>query len=105
DYTFASFIDKQMNVSPKANGTGTILAGRNLVEYYANPSNFEEGTPGYYQFLVLTERVKPDSNELNNKILYNKGSLKGTGEAFVRAGRDFGINEIYLISHALHETG
>ena len=38
--------------------------------------------------------------------MYNgKGILEGKGSAFIEAGRKHGINEIYLISHALLETG
>lgn len=38
-------------------------------------------------------------------FLAGKGILDGMGQAFIDAGNLHGINEIYLISHALHETG
>lgn len=43
--------------------------------------------------------------EINQKILYNKGILKDRGRAFVDASFKYNINEVYLISHALLETG
>src|SRR5699024_9793668 len=34
-----------------------------------------------------------------------KGILSGQADAFIKAGQQYGINDIYLISHALLETG
>ncbi len=104
DFTFSSFVDSLMTKTPKANGTGTVAAGRNLVEYYANPSNFPSDSTGHLQFVKLTQSVNVNAKELNEKVLAGKGSLKETGSAFVEAGKEYGINEVYLITHALHET-
>jgi mannosyl-glycoprotein endo-beta-N-acetylglucosaminidase len=72
---------------------------------YLNPNNFSRDSKDYYQFLVLSESAGIPVQDLNNKILFNKGILKGKGQAFIDAGLMYGINEIYLISHALLETG
>src|SRR5690606_23424240 len=45
------------------------------------------------------------AKEVNEKILNNKGNLTGMAQAFIDAGRQYNINEAYLIAHALHETG
>ncbi|WP_169802517.1 peptidoglycan-binding protein [Alkalihalobacillus trypoxylicola] len=57
-----------------------------------------------FQHLRLDSSVGVASSELN-KVIQGKGILSGQGQAFINGGRIHGINEIYLISHALHETG
>ena len=105
NYSFSRMVDIQLTRTPKADGAGNIAAGRNLIEYYANPSNFREGEDGFYQFLVLTSPAGLDVNEVNRVILdRSKGTLAGTAAAFVEAGQRYGVNEAYLIAHALHET-
>lgn len=78
---------------------------RNDVEYYMNPSNFPKGSTEYFQFLKLSESAGLNVNEVNSKILNGKGILQGKASSFVDAGTRYGINEVYLISHALLETG
>jgi mannosyl-glycoprotein endo-beta-N-acetylglucosaminidase len=76
------------------------------VEYYLNPNNFPADSTQYFQFLKLSKPANIDVNEVNNKILNStKGSLSGTAAAFAEAARLYNINELYLIAHALHETG
>lgn len=57
-----------------------------------------------FQFLDLRGGTGITPEELN-KVLQGKGILHGQGEAFVEASRLHDINEIYLVSHALLETG
>lgn len=80
-------------------------ATRSDVEYYINPNNFNKESSQYYQFLVLSESAGLNSTEVNNKILAGKGILDNKAAAFIEAGEKHGINEIYLIAHALLETG
>ncbi|MFC0559260.1 cell wall-binding repeat-containing protein [Halalkalibacter alkalisediminis] len=75
------------------------------IEYYLNPNNFEPSSNPFFQFLKLSESAGLNAKELNDKILFDKGALKGTGQAFINAGNTHKVNEIYLISHALLETG
>ncbi|NIK11814.1 SH3 domain-containing protein [Alkalibacillus almallahensis] len=106
DVTFDSAVDIQMKYgNPKYDGAGAVSADRANVEYYLNPSNFKEGTSGYLQFMLLDETTSYTVNELNTNFLSGKGILQGTGEAFKKAGKDYNVNELYLIAHALHETG
>lgn len=40
-----------------------------------------------------------------NNLLKGCGVLENQGQAFSQAAKQYGLNEIYLISHALLETG
>ncbi|MDW4207340.1 GW dipeptide domain-containing protein [Staphylococcus saprophyticus] len=57
-----------------------------------------------YQFLRLDKSQNISSADLD-KLLVGKGILEGQGEAFSEAAKAYNINEVYLISHALLETG
>lgn len=72
---------------------------------YLDPSRFSRDSKEYFQFLVLSERAKVPVDDINTKILADKGILAGKGQAFIDAANLYHINEIYLISHALLETG
>ncbi|WP_281258865.1 SH3 domain-containing protein [Planomicrobium soli] len=106
---FKNVVDIQMNLSdpPQVSRTtgGWMNASRSQVEYYANPANFKENTTNYYQFLVLSQPAGLNANEVNQKILFNHGILTGKAQAFIDAGKKYNVNEAYLISHALLETG
>ena len=56
-----------------------------------------------YQFLCL-DRPQNLSVASLNQLLKGKGVLENQGQAFSQAATS-GINEIYLIAHALIETG
>ncbi|MGB4588332.1 MAG: SH3 domain-containing protein [Clostridiaceae bacterium] len=58
----------------------------------------------FYQFLTLSGSSAVPVTELGN-LLANKGILSGKEECFKKASIDYNINEIYLVSHALLETG
>lgn len=57
-----------------------------------------------YQFLRLDKSQDISETDLN-KLLQGKGVLEGQGAAFKEAAKTYNINEVYLISHALLETG
>jgi len=57
-----------------------------------------------YQFLRLDKSQDISATNLN-KLLQGKGILEGQGAAFKEAAKTYNINEVYLISHALLETG
>ena len=60
---------------------------------------------GIFQFLLLSETAGIPAVEINRHILAGKGSLEGMAEAFIEGARLHNINEVFLISLALHETG
>ncbi|MBD1221407.1 SH3 domain-containing protein [Virgibacillus halodenitrificans] len=107
DISFSSLLDKQMNVGPKADGRGIFYASRELVAYYANPNNFVEKSSSYLQFLDLSQTAGLSVQEVYNKVLKGKGVFSGIdqAQAFIDARKKYNINEVYLIAHALHETG
>jgi beta-N-acetylglucosaminidase len=75
------------------------------VEPYLNPDNFSINNKDYFQFLKLSQTANINASEVNSKILKGKGILDGKGQAFVDAAKKYNINELYLISHSLLETG
>ncbi|WP_299087026.1 SH3 domain-containing protein [uncultured Metabacillus sp.] len=75
------------------------------VHYYLNPNNFLSSTVDSLQFLKLSVPANLVASEVNERILAGKGSLEGLASAFITAGETYHVNEIYLISHALLETG
>ncbi|WP_289890282.1 SH3 domain-containing protein [Virgibacillus pantothenticus] len=105
NYSFKDMIDIQVTKTPKVDGAGKYIASRSLVEYYANPNNFSKESSDYLQFLKLSENASLNSNEINRKVLHNKGNLSGQANSFIQAGNKYGVNEVYLMAHALHETG
>ncbi len=74
------------------------------VHYYLNPNNFLNDNRQKFQFLDLTMPSGVSAVTLNS-YLKGKGTLANQGQAFIDAGRQHGINDVYLISHATLETG
>jgi mannosyl-glycoprotein endo-beta-N-acetylglucosaminidase len=105
DLSLDDAIAEQMNANPKADGAGKIKATEDQVAYYINPNNFAQSSSEYYQFLILSSYAGTSANELNNSILAGKGVLDGEGQAFITAAKTYNINELYLISHSILETG
>ncbi|WP_053597757.1 PA14 domain-containing protein [Bacillus sp. FJAT-18017] len=75
------------------------------ISYYLNPNTFPLESRQSYQFIKLSQPAESDPNEVNQKVLASKGVLTAKASVFLQAGRSYNINEIYLIAHALHETG
>lgn len=69
-----------------------------------DPTQFSKDSSQYFQFLDLSASANVTATELN-KVLNGKGILNNQGNAFVEAGKQHGVNEVYLLSHALLETG
>lgn len=75
----------------------------------ADPLKVDRQSSAYYQFLDLSQSTGATAATLN-KILATKGifgkcSTGSCGQAFIDAGAKYSLNEAYLISHALLETG
>ncbi|WP_148357837.1 SH3 domain-containing protein [Peribacillus simplex] len=75
------------------------------IEYNLNPINFVNDPIDSFQFVKLSQVTSMNVSEVNNRILSGKGILQGQAATFTAAGEKYGVNEIYLISHALLETG
>lgn len=80
-------------------------ASEALTQYYTNPKNFDKDSSDYFQFMKLSSSSEVSTDQLNDEILQGKGELEGKAKEFKQASEKQDINEIYLISHALHETG
>ena len=74
-------------------------ATRSDTRLYLDPTNHDE-----FQHLDLSTPAGATAAELN-AYLKGKGILEGMGQAFIDASRTHHINELYLVSHALLETG
>ncbi|CAH0233039.1 Beta-N-acetylglucosaminidase [Peribacillus sp. Bi96] len=75
------------------------------IRYNLNPDNFVNDPVHSYQFVKLSQVTNMNVSEVNDRILSGKGILQGKAATFTSAGEKYGVNEIYLISHALLETG
>nr|WP_317331486.1 SH3 domain-containing protein [uncultured Romboutsia sp.] len=82
------------------------------LEYYLNPQNFTNSDKGMMQFLRLdTYKGGISESELNsylnslpkingkNTVFYNQG------KTFINAAQKYNIDLVYLVSHAMWETG
>ncbi len=74
------------------------------VRRFMDPRNFKPNTPAYFQFMRLDKPMGLSATQIN-QMLKGKGALEGQGAAFKRAAEVNGLNEVYLVAHALHETG
>ncbi|MCF2648256.1 glucosaminidase domain-containing protein [Niallia sp. Sow4_A1] len=74
------------------------------VKYYLDPTNFSSDNVQRFQFMDLTKSSEVPVSILN-QYLKGKGILEGQGQAFIDAGKKYGINEVYLMAHTLLETG
>ncbi|MFC4025034.1 peptidoglycan-binding protein [Oceanobacillus longus] len=81
-----------------------VNASKDDVLYYLDPTNFLDEAQQRFQFLNLS-RVSSASEILLNEYLQGKGILRGHGQTFIEASLLHGVNDIYLLSHALLETG
>ncbi|WP_426366471.1 glucosaminidase domain-containing protein [Mammaliicoccus lentus] len=108
-YTLDEAVDIQMALK---NGTepkkvlpsGVRKATRAEVKDAMDTSKYIDDPVQKYQFLDLNQSQNIPVSKLN-ELLRGKGILENQGEAFSEAAKSVGVNEIYLISHALLETG
>lgn len=84
--------------------TQWVHAGPKDVLYYLNPNNFIKDEKQMLQFLDLSKPSGATKNTLNT-FLQGKGTLSGRGKAFIDAGKKHKINDVYLLSHSVLETG
>lgn len=80
-------------------------ASRDMVAYAMNPNNFKSDEEAIYQFLVLSGQSGLTEQKINSTILQNKGVLTRQAKAFLQASHKHRVNDVYLLAHALLETG
>lgn len=106
------FYDVSLAEAVRIENNGSWIVGNDVgnkateadLATYMDPANFPQGTSGFFQFLVLTQPLGVSVATLDAQLA-GKGVLEGQGRAFHDAAYAYGINEAYLVSHALHETG
>ena len=97
-------IQLQMSGMPVISKNGAwVSANTNEIRQYCSPN--KSNIDNYkYQFLDLSMPSGIDEKVLGS-FLQNKGILKGKEKIFIEAGKRYNVNEIYLVAHALLETG
>lgn len=74
-----------------------------------NPDQYGYEDDEFYQFAVLNKGYsgKVTAAQLNAFIAQHgaDGKLAGMGQAFIDAAHTYGTNEVYLLSHAILESG
>ncbi|MBF0773057.1 hypothetical protein E4T86_03340 [Mammaliicoccus sciuri] len=108
-YTLDQAVDIQMALRngsepKKVLASGIRNATRAEVKDAMDTSKYVNDPIQKYQFLDLNKSQNISATKLN-ELLHGKGILENQGNAFSQAAKAVGINEIYLISHALLETG
>ncbi len=108
-YTLDQAVDIQMALRngtepKKVLASGIRNATRAEVKDAMDTSKYVNDPVQKYQFLDLNKSQNISVTKLND-LLRGKGILENQGSAFSQAAKAVGINEIYLISHALLETG
>lgn len=102
-HTFEAAVEAQQNtdtVDLKVQDGSTVPAED---EEIRNAMDISRSSTDY-QFLRLGETVELSAEELN-ETLEGRGILEGHGETFLNAQQQYGLNALYLISHAQVETG
>ncbi|WP_236636302.1 N-acetylglucosaminidase [Exiguobacterium sp. SH0S1] len=74
------------------------------IRAYVDPGKIAPTSEAFYQFLDLSKSAGTTAKTLN-RVLVSKGTLSGKGQSFITASNKYNVNEIYLLSHALLETG
>jgi beta-N-acetylglucosaminidase len=79
-------------------------ANSSMVKQYVDPANIINDEYRKYEFLKLSYNEGASVIDLNN-VLNGRGILNGRGQEFLNSAKANNINPIYLISHAILETG
>lgn len=103
--TYHEALKKQLKVEAVvSNGIAWSSADKKAIAKYMKPDRLYFDPEQKYQFLNL--RMSQDLKAKNlDMLVKDQGVLDGLGKAFQQAGEDYDVNEIYLISHAMLETG
>ncbi|WP_338042117.1 SH3 domain-containing protein [Exiguobacterium oxidotolerans] len=75
----------------------------------ADPLKVDRNSQSFYQFLDLSKSTGASAATLDKVIgskgIFAKCTTGSCGQAFIDAGAKYAVNEAYLISHAMLETG
>lgn len=105
DSTYKEALTAQLKAKAvTSDGVKWKRADKNIIDRYMNPLPLYHHSEQQYQFLNLTMAQHISAEELDT-LLAGKGILAHKGQYFHDAAKESQINEIYLISHAMLETG
>ena len=79
-------------------------ASDNEIKAAMDSSKFIDDDKQKYQFLDLSKYQGIDENRIK-RMLFDRPMLLKHTDAFISAAKEKHVNEVYLISHALLETG
>lgn len=105
-YTLSEALNIQFSLNPPPqtnNGYTWYGASRDQTSRAMNTNLIFNDNVQKYQLLKLNQFQGISVDKLN-QILNGKGTLSGKGQSFSEAGRNSGMNEIYLIAHAFLES-
>lgn len=95
DVTLSEVLDQKKN---------NTKADKAELESVLNPNSHVNDAKKKFLFLDLFKTDVVSASALN-QFLEGKGVLEGTESAFINAGKQLGINELFLLAHALQDTG
>lgn len=108
DYSIT--LDKMANLEVKAS-VGYQNYSKSQILEYLDPDNFSFGEQSFYQFAVLSDGYSHavSASQINSFIASvpkgANGMLAGQGQTFIDAAEQYGVNEVYLLAHAILESG
>lgn len=88
----------------KLNFSQFYNATKDDIERYSDPNSVNRDNDEVLQFLVLSLSTNLKESDLNT-MLKGKGVLENHASKFIQASQKLSVNEVYLVSHALLETG
>ncbi|PNB76893.1 peptide-binding protein, partial [Pseudomonas sp. FW305-BF6] len=89
------------------NGQTGFVSGAYLKEVTTDPGINRDT----YQFVDLRTQSSVTAKQINDYIAAyvnlkgKKSVLTGQGQLFIDAGKQYGVNALYLAAHAIHESG
>lgn len=101
--TLDFYVDRQYTGTLNVVWPGGV-ATKDEIKTYMNPDLYVNDPVAKYIFLKLNYIDGIAVSDLNNALI-NSGVLTDKGQAFLDGGSKYNVNPIYLVSHAMHETG
>lgn len=104
--TFNDMLDYQFGKTPVYDGgfSGWVTADKSRIQYYLDINNFSSNQQNL-QFMKLDSYIEGITDQELSTYLADKGVFDGKAAVFIEAAKTNNINLIYLVSHALWETG
>lgn len=107
----AAYAKYVIGPAPSSMKDNTKYYSANGYDFYTDASlkNFAFEHYSYYQFLPLRSKSNLSAADLNDALIYAKGSstnsvLKNQGNAFIEAQEKYGVNALLLYAMACHES-